>query len=192
LEKLKKEDQDAKLVQDAVYIRGLVLAGAKYLFVDFCGLVLFRALGPELYTSTDRILNTKSMKPLLTDRDLEPMRTALQNDDFQEADVVTVLWGLYNACLENIIEQSSWRQQFEQAAVRSRFNYSDYNRKALFSELENLDRVYQKRSIPRPWSEGMEKNKGIFAYISYASGEDRGDPRRVFFGEMRASSGCGG
>jgi hypothetical protein len=170
LEKLKKEDQDAKLVQDAAYIRGLVLAGAKYLFVDFCGLVLFRALGPAVYGSADRILNTKSMKPMFTDKDLEPMRTALQNDDFQEDDLITVLWGLYNACLENIIEQASWRQQFEQAAVRSRFNYSDYNRKALFGELENLDRVYQKRSIPRPWSEGIEKNKGIFSYVATVCG----------------------
>ena len=35
---LKKEEQDARLAQDEIYIRGLVLAGAKYLFPEFCGL----------------------------------------------------------------------------------------------------------------------------------------------------------
>jgi hypothetical protein len=85
-------------------------------------------------------------------------------------DVFAVLWGLYNYCLENIIEQASWRQQFEQAAVRSRFNYSEYNRKALFGELENLDRVYQKRPLPHPWSEGIEKYRGIFSYVRAACG----------------------
>jgi hypothetical protein len=165
LERETKEAQDAKLVQDALYNRGLVLAGAKYLFVDFCGLVLFRALGASIYDNASRLLQTKSISPVFLDRDIEPMKTVLANGDFEPADVFAVLWGLYNYCLENIIEQSSWRQQFEQAAVRSRFNYSDYNRRVLFAQLENLDRVYQKRRIPQPWSEGIEEHKGIFAYI---------------------------
>jgi hypothetical protein len=53
------------------------------------------------------------------------MKAVLAEDEYEISDVVSVLWGLYNYCLENIIAQTSWRQQFEQAAVRSRFNYSD-------------------------------------------------------------------
>ena len=170
LEKEKKEVQDAELVKDSAYIRGLVLAGAKYLFVDFCGLVLFRALGAGFYERADMLLNTRSMKPMYTDRNLEPLSDTIDGDNYDQADIFAVLWALYNYCLENIIEQNSWRQQFEQAAVRSRFNYSDYNRRTLFAQLENLDRVYQRRPIPHPWSEGIEQHKGIFAYVSATCG----------------------
>jgi hypothetical protein len=83
LEKLKKEDQDAQLVRDGSYIRGLVLAGAKYLFVDFCGLILFRVLGASIYDVAGNLLQTRSMKPVYTMRDLEPMRNVLLKDDFE-------------------------------------------------------------------------------------------------------------
>jgi hypothetical protein len=184
LEKEKKEAQDAKLVQDGSYIRGLVLAGAKYLFVDFCGLVLFRALGPSLYDKAAKLLQTKSMKPMFLDRDIAPMETVLAEDDFETSDIFAVMWGLYNYCLENIIEQASWRQQFEQAAVRSRFNYSDYNRRALFGQLENLDRVYPKRALPQPWSEGIERHKGIYSYVREVC--DNGRAKRSVVRRVRA------
>ena len=112
------------------------------------------------------ILNTKSMKPIFLDRDFAPMQKALNQMEFGQDDVITVLWGLYNYCLEVIIGQANWRQQFDQAAVRSRFNYSDFNRKALFGQLETLDKVYQKRPFPQEWSEGIEKSKGIFNYVT--------------------------
>ncbi len=83
LDKEKKEAQDARLVQDGAYIRGLVLAGAKYLFVDFCGLVLFRALGASLYDNAARLLQTKSMKPMFSERDIEPMKAVLADDDYE-------------------------------------------------------------------------------------------------------------
>jgi hypothetical protein len=56
------------------------------------------------------------------------MRTVIENGDFREDDLIPVLWAVYTYCLENLVNQTSWRAQFEQAAVRSRFNYSDYNR----------------------------------------------------------------
>ncbi|WP_342736308.1 AIPR family protein [Bradyrhizobium sp. B117] len=170
LDKLKKEEQDAELVRDSLYTRGLVLAGAKYLFVDFCGLVFFRSLGLDVYRAANWLLNSRSMKPFFAGRDLSPMQAVIKTDDFEVDDVIAVLWGVYSYCLEMIIEQPSWRQQFEQAAVRSRFNYSDYNRRTLFGQLENLDRVYQKRAIPQPWSEGIEKHRGIFAFVKAMCG----------------------
>lgn len=173
LEKSPKDEQDAQLLQDTDYIRGLVLAGAKYLFIDFCGLVLFRALSNDIYYYSERILRSRSMRHIYLDRNVEPIQKYIDSEDYPESDLVLVLWALFNYCLENIIEQASWRQQFEQAAVRSRFNYSEYNRKTLFNEVENLDRVYQRRPIPRPWSEGFEKNKGVFAYVAQVCGSSR-------------------
>jgi hypothetical protein len=35
----------------------------------------------------------------------------------------------------------------------------------LFQQLESLDKVYQKRAVPTPWSEGMERHKSIFKYV---------------------------
>jgi hypothetical protein len=168
------------LVQDESYIRGLVLAGAKYLFVDFCGLIFYRALGSQLHEAAIDILNTKSMKPIFTDHDFAPFQRVITEADFVQNDVVAVLWGLYNYCLENIIGQTTWRQQFDQAAVRSRFNYSDYNRKSLYAQLENLDQVYQKRPVPQPWSEGIEKHKGIFKYVAkvFAAKPSSGDRKQ--------------
>lgn len=179
IEGLKKEDQDARLVQDGGYIRGLVLAGAKYLFVDFCGFILFRALGSEVYEQAPRLLLGRSMRPMFESRDLGTFEAVIASDDYQPDDVFAVLWALYNYCLENIVEQASWRQQFEQAAVRSRFNYSEYNRRALFAQLENLDRVYQKRPLPQPWSEGIEKSRGIFSYVASAIGPEKASARRT-------------
>ena len=168
LEKLRKEDQDARLAEDPTYIRGLVLSGAKYLFADFCGLILFRALGTEMHGKAGKLLQTKSMVPLLENRDLEPARGMIDRGEFRVDDPVPILWPLYLYCLSNIIEMPNWRQQFEQAAVRSRFNYSDFNRNALFNQLDSIDKVYQRRPLPTEWSEGMETHKGIFNYIRAA------------------------
>ena len=110
------------------------------------------------------------MKPVFLNCDFLPLRKVIEAGEFDKQDVIAVLWGLYNYCLENIIGQTTWRQQFDQAAVRSRFNYSEYNRKSVFAQMENLDRVYQKRAIPQPWSEGIEKSKGIFEYVAKAFG----------------------
>jgi hypothetical protein len=169
LEKRKKEEQDAELARDPKYIRGLVLAGAKYLFAEFCGLVLFRSLGPSLHDAGSKLLATPSMKALFTEKDFAVITKAIKTEEYDTSDLFAVLWAIYTNCLENIIEMPNWRQQFEQAAVRSRFNYSDFNRKALFQQLESLDKVYQKRAYPQPWSEGIEKHKGIFRYVSAVS-----------------------
>lgn len=167
-DKLKKEDQDAKLSEDSVYTKGLVLAGAKYLFPEFCGLLLFRALGKEMHTIGPKLVATKSMKSMVAERSFETIRKAIETEEFEDGDFFAIAWALYNFCLEQIIGLPSWRQQFEQAAVRSRFNYSEFNRRELYKQLEALDKVYQKRPFPAPWSQGFEERKGIFAYFKKA------------------------
>jgi hypothetical protein len=94
LEKLKKEEQDAQLVRDSLYTRGLVLAGAKYLFVDFCGLVFFRALGLGLYTAANWILHSRSLKPFFEARDISFIQSVIKADDYKVDDVIAVLWGV--------------------------------------------------------------------------------------------------
>jgi hypothetical protein len=133
-------------------------------------MILFTALGDQLHNNFSAILKSRSMAAMFKERDIKPMRTVIENGDFREDDLIPVLWAVYTYCLENLVHQTSWRAQFEQAAVRSRFNYSDYNRRALYGELINLDTVYQKRAYPTPWSEGIEKARGIFAYAAAATG----------------------
>jgi hypothetical protein len=168
LENLKKEDQDAKLMGDARYVRGLVLAGAKYLFGEFVGLVLFRALGAKVHEAGPKLLNTRSMRPVFEHRDFEVLKSSIESDTYVDGDVFAILWALYANCIENIVDIASWRQQFEQAAVRSRFNYSEFNRKKIYEHLESLDKVYQKRPFPQPWSHGFERCNGIFRYVTTA------------------------
>jgi hypothetical protein len=75
------------------------------------------------------------------------------------------MWELYEHCISVIVENSSWRQKFSQAAVRSRFNYSEYNRKMLLNELVQFDKIFARRELFKTWTEGFEKNKGIFKYV---------------------------
>jgi hypothetical protein len=67
--------------------------------------------------------------------------TTVKAEEFDSTDFVSISWALYNFCLEQIIGLSSWRQQFQQAAVRSRFNYSEFNRVEVYKQLESLDTV---------------------------------------------------
>jgi hypothetical protein len=117
----------------------------------------FHHIGPKL-------TSTKSLRPILKERDFDPLLATIKAEDFDSTDFVSISWALYNFCLEQIIGLSSWRQQFQQAAVRSRFNYSEFSRVELYKQLESLDRVYQKRAFPKPWSEGFEEANGIFAH----------------------------
>ena len=118
-----------------------------------------------MHNKAGKLLQTKSMLPLFGSRHLEPARGIIDRGEFAVDDPVPILWALYLYCLSNIIEMPNWRQQFEQAAVRSRFNYSDFNRNALFTQLDSIDKVYQRRPLPTEWSEGMETHKGIFNYV---------------------------
>jgi hypothetical protein len=165
LERLTKEDQDAKLSEDSVYTKGLVLAGAKYLFAEFCGLVLFRSLGKEIHQIGPKLCATKSMRPIVKDRDFSQLKRSISVEEFEPGDFFAIAWALYNFCLEQIIGLPAWRQQFQQAAVRSRFNYSEFNRTELIKQVESLDKVYQKRAFPASWSQGFEESKGIFAHF---------------------------
>jgi len=60
----------------------------------------------------------------------------IDRGEFDVDGSVPILWALYLYCLSNIVEMPNWRQLFEQASVRSRFNYSDFNRNALFNGLD--------------------------------------------------------
>jgi hypothetical protein len=165
LERLKKEEQDAKLSEDSGYTKGLVLAGAKYLFAEFCGLILFRSLGKEAHQIGPKLISTKSMRPIVKERDFNQLKRSVTVEEFEAGDFFAITWALYNFCLEQIIGLPAWRQQFHQAAVRSRFNYSEFNRTELMKQLESLDKVYQKRPFPASWSQGFEEAKGIFAHF---------------------------
>ena len=85
LEKLKKEEQDAKLAEDAVYTKGLVLAGAKYLFSEFCGLVLFRSLGAKFHNIGPKLASTKSLKPIIKGRDFDPLLKTVKAEKLKPA-----------------------------------------------------------------------------------------------------------
>jgi hypothetical protein len=167
IEKDRKEDQDAKLADNAQYIRGLVLAGAKYLFAEFCGLIIFRAVGSRAHEIGQALFRMPSMKALATDRDITHIKKAVEEENYQQSDVIPIIWSIYNYCIDSIVDMPAWRQQFGQAAVRSRFNYSEFNRKTLFQQLEQLDKTYQKRPFPMVWSEGAEKHKGIFKFVAH-------------------------
>src|SRR3954454_4508110 len=65
--------------------------------------------------------------PLPTDiGDLRSLKTL---KDYTQFDLLNVLWELYEYVFGVVVDNTSWRQQFSQAAVRSRFNFSEYNRR---------------------------------------------------------------
>jgi len=70
-----------------------VLAGAKYLFPEFCGVVLFRSLGKEAHQIGPKLFATKSMRPIVKDRDFNPITKSISLEEFDDStDFFAIAW----------------------------------------------------------------------------------------------------
>ncbi len=93
----KREEQDVALNDDAQYLSGLIRTSASMLFTEFCGLVLFKALGDELYQYIPQLLKNSDLRDVFEKLDVERIRTTVFSDEPspKDTDVFSILWLTY-------------------------------------------------------------------------------------------------
>ena len=164
LSKSKKNDQDVELSRDVDYLSASIIRGMMLLFVEFSGLLFFKAFGAELHEAMRGVLRNESVKKIFETGDFTQAKSDLYDSKYAPDDVLAVTWEFYRHCVSQMIS-TSWLQNWQQAPNRSKFIYGAETRKPLLAEIENADRMFKRGSFTRIWTTKINECGGYGDYL---------------------------
>jgi hypothetical protein len=131
-------------------------------------LVLFRGLGPDLYSLAPKLLAKTDLQPLNERLDSSSIQSLVNSASPTPGrkDLFSQLWLLFNDLVERLSEDQAWRSSFFQQSSRPRFMYAPETRKRLLKNLEQYDKTCANRRLNLVWSEHFDSSKGIFKAIT--------------------------
>lgn len=165
-QKMGREQLDAELAKDDRYMLESVLGGMAFIFTEFFGYVMYKALGERVHNEGNNILNAGALKKLSQDYDAylpELIRTTRQEEIHQD-DLLPIVWFVFRECMEQMLA-SQWKLGFQTARSRSRFNHSKDTRIALYNQLESINRYMEKTQILKVWAADIPPKKGLYHYV---------------------------
>jgi len=165
---LSKEQLDGKLSEDSEYLLGQILNGMSFVFTEFVGMVLFRALGDSLLPAAPALLNNGSFGVLLRQLDFDGVRQSILDQRFEKSDVLAVVWWTFRHLLEEMVG-GAWLASYRTARNRTRFNHSVDTRNRLHKGVLQFHDFTMRTQFARPWAIGIEPNKGLLGLIGEVS-----------------------
>ena len=151
---------------DNEYVLGVVLQAQSYLFPEFVGYCLFKALGAAAHDVGPKLLSTAELSSLVTNFDLAKVRSQILADTWSpgDGDFLYVMWGAFKHCVEQMLA-GAWKQQWMMAPNRTRFNYGKTTRSELLKNVDELDGYLRKTELTRAWAVKLNKSKGLFSFL---------------------------
>lgn len=158
-----KAEIDALLIKDEQFLLNQALGGMSYLFTEFLGFVLYRALGEEIHQYGHRILQNHSFRQMshqLADDVVENVETG----QFDSRDLLAVLWLAFVDSIEDMFA-SPWKESYLAAPVKSRLVFSRETRDKLYKSVIDMDEFMKRRNLKKPWALGVGEKQSLFEFI---------------------------
>ena len=159
-----RDEQDRELDIDPSYQKGKMLRGMLTLFVEFVGFVLFRSFGQDMHDKADRILRTKSLKPVFENMDFNNLVSKYETRNFDKDDIIIILYCAFEQCVSSLYD-SNWLRAYNDAPVKNKYIYSAKTRRQLLEELIELDKRFSRTEWVRDWADGFNEAKGVFSFV---------------------------
>ena len=158
-----KAEIDALLIKDEKFLLNQALGGMSYLFTEFLGFVLYRALGEDIHQYGNMVIQNHSIRQMslqLTDEVVE----IVENGQFDPRDLLAVLWLAFVDTIEDMFA-SPWKEGYLAAPVKSRLVFSRETRDKLYKAVIDMDEFMKRRNLKKPWALGIEDTQGLFEFV---------------------------
>jgi hypothetical protein len=161
-----KANIDAQLSLDERYILESVLGGMSFVFTEFFGYLIFKAVGDKFQDVGSSLVATSSLNQLFTgfEKALPNVTSRTREEEIVEDDLLPIAWFAFRTCIEQMLG-GAWKFGYQNARSRTRFNHSAETRKLLNQKLNQLDKFMQKSQVFQPWAIAIPQNKGLFRYF---------------------------
>jgi len=162
-QKLSKEQIDALLIDDDDYLLEQVISAMTFVFTEFFGYILYRAVGGRIHDLGDLLLHKGSLL-ILSDNAISLNLDTIRDQQVDPEDLLALSWWIFRHCLNQLMA-GPWKQAYQSARSRTQFNHSVNTRQRLYEQLNNLDRFMMKVQLTEPWATGIEAKKGLFHHF---------------------------
>lgn len=159
-----KEELDVTLANDADYMFEQILSGMSYVFVEFLGYILYQAFGEHVHDIGFHLLRNGSFEYLKNTNDFQSVVQQVRNEDSKPHDSLVVAWFAFRHTMRNLVA-GPWRQSYQAARNRTRFNHSIDTRKQVYNQLIELDKFMCKTQLTYLWASSIPAEKGLFRYF---------------------------
>lgn len=162
--KLSNEQVNTELFKDNDYLLGLALSGMSFLFVEFLGFMIYRALGDDIHNYGPRLLNNKTFKYLKETFDTKSLKALVDEERFESDDILCVSWFIFKYVVDELMS-GGWKDTYLSAQNKSRFLSHKDTRQRIIRAVENLHKYTVRNGLARTWAIGIKPNQGIYGYI---------------------------
>jgi hypothetical protein len=165
LENKTADEIKMRLKDDTEYIKGYVIRGTLFIFIEFVGYILFRSFKEKFDTSAARFFDNCSMKSLFLDYDFETLKNRVQGNKYDNNDLIVIYWKLYEEIIDDLISDPMWLNRWKAETNVSRFHYSEENRKRILDRVDDYDSRAVRRELMKDWSVGIDQEKGLYKFV---------------------------
>ena len=159
-----KEIIDAELAQDLDYLVEQVLSAMTFVFVEVFGYILYKALSERVHDVGFALLGNGSMRSIKDTEDYENASKAIRTQNIEADDLAAIAWHSFRHVID-LLMAGPWKQAYQTARNRTRFNHSIETRRRIFKELDNLDQFLKKTQLTRPWAASIPSGQGLYDYF---------------------------
>ncbi len=159
-----KELVDYELAQDHEYLLEQALSSMTLVFVETFGYILFKALGERIHDIGLPLLNNSSLKELKEKADFYKIAEHIRTESTKEDDIVSIAWYAFRHVIDQMMA-SPWKQSYQTARNRTRFNHSNETRSKIYKELDQLDEFMKRTQVTKPWAAGIPEKIGLYKHF---------------------------
>jgi hypothetical protein len=159
-----KEQLDLTLAKDDDYLLEQVLSAMSFVFVEFFGYMLYRALDEKVHDAGYQLLRNRSLKYLYETSDFDGVALQVRAGDFETDDLIAIAWSAFRHTIDQLMA-GPWMQSYQTARNRTRFNHSIETRTRIYRELDELNKFMERGQLTRVWAAGIPPERGLYRYI---------------------------
>jgi hypothetical protein len=159
-----KEHLEVKLAEDDDYLLEQVLSAMSFVFVEFFGYMLYRALGQRIHDVGWRLTRNGSLKYLYETNDFDTVARNMRAGRFQEDDLIAIAWWVFRHTIEQLMG-GAWKQSYQTARNRTRFNHSIDTRRRIYKQLDQLNDFMEKRQLTQVWAAGIPPRTRLYQFV---------------------------
>lgn len=84
---------------------------------------------------------------------------------YDDDDTIIMLFSLWYYLVSRLVGDPAWRASYDAATVKTRFLYSESNRKRVAQELNTIETMTKKLKLGQAWSGNFDLASGVVAYL---------------------------
>jgi len=159
-----REELDVSLSKDDDYLLEQVLSGMSFVFVEFFGYLLYEALGEDIHSAGSRLLQNGSLKYLSGTVDFETVAKNVHSGQTEPDDLLVVAWLAFRHTIDQLMA-GPWKQSYQTARNRTRFNHSIDTRSRICKQVDELNKFMEKSQLIQVWAAGIPARIGLYQYF---------------------------